>query len=357
MDKIKVGIVGTGAMANTHAKRYSQIKDTKVYACFDLDRRRSRDFARRHNVAMCVSSLVELIDLVDAVSVVTPDAQHGEISLQVLKAGKHLMCEKPLTSNLVEARRVARAAMAANRNSGAVHMINFSYRDSSAIQEAIKIVVRGDLGEIRHVHGNYLQSWLTSDNWGHWQDPKFLWRLQTGKGVLGDLGCHLLDLVTVVAGDIESLGCTLTTFPKIDARGYRRTKVGKAILDANDSAVIRLHFADGAHGLCHTTRWATGHCNSINLSVHGTNGAVRIDLDAGYDKLFLCIGSDRHQQIWQTRTIRSTPNTFMRFIRSIQKGRQDQPDVIRGAQVQSYLDACERSAKLGGRTATIRKWT
>jgi predicted dehydrogenase len=239
-------------------------------------------------------------------------------------------------------------------------MINLSYRDSSAVQEAIKIVARGELGEIRHVHGHYLQSWLAgTTSWGHWQDPNWLWRLQTAQGsmgVLGDLGCHLLDLLTAVAGDVDTVESRLTTFPKVDRKGTQRTSLGATRLDANDTATIQLKFANGAAGVCHTTRWATGHMNSIFLGVHGTDGALRIDLDQGKDKLQLCRGRNKAVGRWSTRTIRTTPSIYQRFIRSIQTRRQDQPDVPRGAQIQSLLDACQRSSQQNGKPTRVRKW-
>lgn len=359
MARIKVGIVGTGGMANMHARRYREIRGVQLHACYDVDAGCAADFAQRHEIGRVMSSLDDVIDTCDGISVVTPDAFHAPISVRTLDAGKHLLCEKPLTKTLSEARRVARSAVQSQRRHGTVHMINFSYRDSSAVQGAMKIVRRGDLGEIRHVHGSYLQSWLAATMWGHWQDPNFLWRLQSAKGstgVLGDVGCHLLDTVTAVAGDVESVDCSLSTFPKLDRKGRRRQSLGKAKLDANDTAIIRLVFSSGAVGVCHTSRWATGHTNSVALSVHGTDGALRIDLDQGYDKLFLCLGKNIHQPHWTTRTLRSTPNIYQRFIKSIKTGKPDQPDVVRGAQVQSYLDACQVSSKKNGVTTRIRKW-
>ena len=174
--------------------------------------------------------------------------------------------------------------------------------------------------------------------------------------MLGDLGCHLLDLVTVVAGDLEAVDCACAAFPKIDKRGRPRTTLRGAKLDANDTTVIRLHFAGGVLGVCHATRWATGHTNSIDLSVYGTEDALRIDLDEGFDKLYLCLGKNKDKARWTARTIRPTPSVYQRFIRSIQTGNRDQPDVVRGARVQSYLDACERSARQKGRSTRIRTW-
>ena len=359
MRRIKVGIIGTGGMAHRHARRYAEIRGIELSACYDVNQALAREFARRHDIQRVASSADDCFELSDAVSIVTPDAFHAPLSVRALETGKHLLCEKPLTTTLAEARRVARTASRAARRAGTLHMINFSCRDSSAVQAAIKIVQRGDLGDIRHVHASYLQSWLTGTMWGSWEDPKFLWRLQTAKGssgVLGDLGCHLLDLITIVAGDVESLDCRLANFPKTDKRNRSRSTAGGSPLDANDTASMRLQFNSGAVGICHTTRWATGHTNSVELSVHGTEGALRIDLDAGDDKLFLCLGKNRNSPRWTTRTIRPTPDIYQRFIRSIKSTVPDQPDIVRGAQVQSYLDACQRSADKGGTTAKIRSW-
>ena len=358
MEKIKIGIIGTGGMGGKHARIFREIRGVELFMCYDVDKTRARDFSRKYGFSRCAASAEELIDACDAINVVTPDEFHAELSLQILNAGKHLLCEKPLATNLTDARRVAQRAIKSQR-SGSAHMINFSYRDSSAVQEAIRCVQHGDLGDIRHVHCNYLQSWLVSSVWGSWDSPSFLWRLQTSRGstgVLGDVGCHILDLATAVAGDLEAVDCVLATFPKSDRRGRKRRRLQGGELDANDTAIIRLHFANGALGVCHTTRWATGHLNSINVSVHGTQGALRIDLDEGFDRLYICYGKNVNPARWTVRKVRATPNVYRRFVRWIRSGEPDQPDIVRGAQIQSYLDACFRSARGNGKLTRTRTW-
>jgi predicted dehydrogenase len=172
---------------------------------------------------------------------------------------------------------------------------------------------------------------------------------------LGDLGCHILDFTTAVAGDLKTVRCALRTFPKIDRRGRKHTHLGGKPLDANDSVLIELSFTGGALGACQTTRWATGHANTVALEVHGTRGALAINLDDGWDVLRVCLGRDVDTNTWKTRKIKPTPSNYQRFIRAIRTAQPDQPDIIRGAQVQAYLDACERSAH-SGRAETIRSW-
>jgi predicted dehydrogenase len=292
---------------------------------------------------------------VDAVTVVTPDRHHLAPSLAALAAGKHLLCEKPLAPTLADARRLARAA----RRAGVIHMINFLYRGSAAFQRAVQLARTGRLGALRHLHSFYLQSWLTSTMWGHWTTESLLWRLQTDAGsggVLADIGCHILDLTTAVAGDVARVRCDLRTFPKIDPTGRTITTWKDRPLDANDTAIIELEFTHGAVGLVQTTRWATGHRNHLRLEAHGTDGALMFDLDRDWHALDLCLGRDRHAARWLTRQLKPAPSVYERFIRAIRTGRPDQPDLVRGAQVQAYLDACERSAK-SGRWETVRPWT
>jgi len=354
--KIKLGIVGTGSMANMHAENFHKIADVELTSCHDVVADCAATFARKHGFKHVAKSLDELLDQVDAVSVVTPDRFHAEPSIAVLRSHRHLFCEKPLTVTLDEAHKVAAAAEKASRH-GVIHMVNFSYRYSAAFLKAIELVASGTLGPIRHVRSFYLQSWLASDMWGHWTSDRWQWRLQTAAGsggVLGDIGCHILEMTTAVAGDVARVRCDLRTFPKIDdGKPFTEWKGKK--LDANDSAVITLEFDHSGVGLVETTRWATGHKNHLRLEAHGTEGALRFDLDDDPHRLELCLGKDKDTATWKPETLTPPPSLYQRFIHAIRTGRAEQPDVPRGAQIQAYLDACDRSAK-SERWETVRDW-
>jgi predicted dehydrogenase len=347
MKKIKLGIIGTGGMANFHASDFGKIAGVELTACLDVVPGRAEAFAQKHGFKHATGNIDELLEQVDAVSIVTPDRFHAKPTIAALRAGKHVLCEKPLTVTLAEARKVAAEAQKAGKR-GVIHMTNFSYRKSAAFQKAIELVAAGKLGALRHVHSFYLQCWLSSDVWGNWSKEGWLWRLQTAAGsggVLGDIGCHILDLTTAVAGDVARVRCDLRTFPKIDPHGQPVTEWQGQKLDANDTAIIELEFANGAVGVVHTTRWATGHNNHLRLEAHGTDGALMFDLDRGHDKIDTCLHADKNKAHWTTETLAPTPSNFERFIHAIRTGKPDQPDILRGAQVQAYLDACERSAK------------
>lgn len=345
--KIKIGILGTGGMANAHAGSYAKQAGVELTSCLDVVPGRADDFAKKHGFKHVASDLEQLIDQCDAISVVTPDRYHGEPSIKILGAGKHLLCEKPLTIELEEAKQVARAAQSAGEK-GVIHMTNFSYRSSAAFQEAMKIVRSGKLGYLRHTHSFYLQTWLSADVWGNWSNEGFLWRLDQrfSGGVLGDVGCHILDMTTAIAGDVKRIRCDLKTFPKVHD-GELVTEHNGKNLDANDSAILQLEFADGSLGLVQTTRWATGHPNHLRCEVHGTDGALCVDLDKSYTSIDLCTGKNRDKAAWKTKELKPTPSNYERFIKAIKTGKQDQPDILRGAQIQAYLDAAERSAKSG----------
>jgi predicted dehydrogenase len=354
MKHIRIGIIGTGGMANSHAEAYRKHDGVELAACLDVVPGRAEDFARRHGFKHVASSLEDLLHHVDAVSIVTPDRFHAEQSIASLHAGKHLLCEKPLAVSLDEARRVAAAAQAA----GVIHMTNFSYRGSAAFQRAIALAGEGQLGELRHVHSFYLQSWLSSDVWGNWTKEHWLWRLQSNgglDGVLGDIGCHILDLTTAVAGDVERIRCDLRNFPKISPTGHAVTEWDGKKLDANDTAIIEVEFANGAVGIVQATRWASGHANHLRLEAHGTNGALMFDLDRDWNKIDLCLDKDRHRLAWSTYALKPAPTVYERFLRAIRSGKPEQPDILRGAQIQAYLDACLRSAK-SGQWETISPW-
>ncbi|MEM9424705.1 MAG: Gfo/Idh/MocA family oxidoreductase, partial [Spirochaetota bacterium] len=277
---------------------------------------------------------------------------HEKLSIAALKAGKHVLCEKPLALNYAEARRMVVAA----RNSGLQNMVNFSYRDAPALQHARQLVSDGVIGEVLHLEARYLQSWLSSRVWGDWRsDPAWLWRLSSqhgSKGVLGDIGVHILDFASYPVerqtGPIEAVHCTLQTFS-----GVKGEQLGEYTLDANDSAVINARFANGALASIHTSRWATGHINALYLGVYGTKGGIKIDLDESPDMLRLCDEQHKDQAQWQMLSCPPTPNNYERFVRSIRTGRAEAPDFGRGAEIQKLLDACFSSHAERGRLQEV----
>ena len=333
---VRIAIIGTGGMAGNHARRFHDIPGCQVVAALDINRQRLEAFAIEHRIPALFDSIDTLLawNQFDAVSIVTPDAFHTAQSIRCLKAGKHVLCEKPLALNHADALKMVAAA----RKAGVINMVNFSYRDWPAIQAVAKLVSSGRLGQLRHIEASYLQSWLPSKIWGDWRTTSaWLWRLSTkhgSRGVLGDVGVHIVDFATFPAGPIKSVYGKLKTFAK--AKGNR---VDEYVLDANDSAVMTVEFANGALGTIHTTRWSGGHANRLFLKISGTKGSVEIDSERSTTSYKISIGSDLDQARWKEVATKPTPNNYARFVQSIRTGKQDQPDFARGAEVQKILDA------------------
>jgi predicted dehydrogenase len=237
--------------------------------------------------------------------------------------------------NYPEAMTMVKAA----KSKRVINMVNLSYRNAPAIQKAHQMIADGELGTIVHVDASYLQSWLVSIQWGDWRtSPGLAWRLSKrhgSMGVLGDVGIHLFDFASYAVGGVKSVNAHLKTFTKVKGK-----RLGEYVLDANDTALMQVEFKNGALGMLHATRWATGHLNSIQLLVCGTKGALRINLDRATDKLDLSIGKDLDPAKWKELKCPKTPSIAQRFIKSIRTGVNDQPDFQRGAEVQKILDAC-----------------
>ena len=341
---VRLAIIGTGSMARTHAAEFLRIRDCRVVAACDIDRTRAEAFAGKFGIPAVCGGVAELLarDDIDAVTIVTPDADHAATALRCLRAGKHVLCEKPLALSHREALRMVAAA----RRAGTVNMVNLSYRNWAALEGVARAVRGGEIGEVRHVEASYLQAWLPSRVWGDWRKtPALLWRLSRrhgSRGVLGDLGVHLVDFATHPAGPITRVHCRLRAFPK--ARGGR---VGEYVLDANDSAVMSVEFAGGAVGVLHTTRWCAGHPNRLFLRIAGTRGCVELDSDRSTTAYRVCAGRDLDACAWRERRAPAVPSIYRRFITAIRAGRAGQPDFARGAEVQKVLDACMASDARG----------
>ena len=343
---IRLAIIGTGGMANGHAASFASIKGCKVIACCDIVPGRARAFAEKHKIPAFYEDTREMLkkEKLDGVSIVTTDRAHAPAALLAIAAGVHVMCEKPLADNLRDARRMAAAA----RRKKLLTAVNFSYRNNPATQLAAQLVAAGRLGRILHVEGSYLQSFLASKCWGDWHTREaFLWRLSTkhgSAGVLGDIGVHLYDLAAFVVGDFAELASILKTFDK----GVKR--IGPYILDANDSVVTTVRFQNGAIGTLHTSRWATGHSNTVALRVYGDKGALDLNLDRPPpETLRVCFGKNVDLVKWEPVRCPPTPGMYRRFVTSLKTGKQGQTSFEGGAKIQAYLHASFVSSRRNGR--------
>jgi predicted dehydrogenase len=157
---------------------------------------------------------------VDVVDICTPGDSHAPIAVAAARAGKAVFCEKPLANSVKE----AEAMLAAVEKAGVTHMICHNYRRVPAVLLASQIISSGQIGDVRHFRGTYLQDWIT--------DPKFplVWRLdrrKAGSGALGDIGAHVVDLARFLVGEIAEVAGDLRTFvpkrPLPGAPGRRGT--------------------------------------------------------------------------------------------------------------------------------------
>ncbi|MDQ0419304.1 putative dehydrogenase [Peteryoungia aggregata LMG 23059] len=333
---IRLLILGTGGMANTHAMNFSTIPDVQLVAAVDLDLATVRAFAARHDIPNTFTSLEKAIAWgeFDAVTNVTPDRVHYPTTLKLLAAGKHVMCEKPLAENYAKADEMATAA----EKSGLVNMVNLTYRNVAPVQKARQMVIGGEIGKVRHIEASYLQSWLVSKAWGDWAtESQWLWRLSTkhgSNGVLGDVGIHILDFAGYgAATDIDHVFARLKTFDKAPGN-----KIGEYDLDANDSFTMTAEFANGAMGVIHASRWATGHLNELRLRVHGDKGALEVIHRVDGSTLKACLRDDVEQGVWREIEVAPVETNYQKFIAAIQSGHAQDPNFRHAANLQKILD-------------------
>lgn len=333
---MRLVILGTGGMANQHASHFASIDGVDIVGAVDIDRGRLEAFAARHRIPRRFTSLDEALDWgeFDAATNVTPDRVHHATTLALARAGKHVLCEKPLAENHADALEMTEAA----ERAGIINMVNLTYRNGGPLQRAREMVLAGEVGTVRHVEASYLQSWLVSNAWGDWRtEPQFLWRLSKkhgSNGVLGDIGIHILDFASYGAGlDVAHVFCRLKAFDK--APGNR---IGDYDLDANDSFTMSVDFSNGALGVIHASRWATGHLNELRLLVCGEKGALDVKTRLDGSTLHACLGEDTATAIWREIHVDVPKTNYQRFVEAVRTGINQEPSFRHAANLQKVLD-------------------
>ncbi len=335
---IRLLVLGTGGMAKAHATAFALDPRVELVGACDVVPGRAAEFAKAYGMAKSFEDLDAAIAWggFDAATNVTPDAIHHPTTMKLLKAGKHVLCEKPLAENFALADEMARAAQKA----GVINMVNLTYRNVAALHVARRLVTEGTLGRIRHVEASYRQSWLVGNHWGDWKTlPMWLWRLSQkhgSKGVLGDVGIHILDFASFgCSSELVAVQPRLKTFHKADG-----DKIGEYPLDANDSAVMTVEFANGALGIIQASRFMTGHDNELHLRIHGDKGAVEVKHFEGWTELRACTGEDVNTMAWRAIKAEPVETNYRRFINAIAAGKNLEPDFRHAAGLQRVLDLC-----------------
>jgi predicted dehydrogenase len=186
-----------------------------------------------------------------------PNDLHAEPSIAAAEAGKHVVCEKPLGRTADESFEIWQRVAA----TGVKHMCAFNYRFVPAIRLARELIDAGEIGEIRHFRGSYLQDWGDDPGLDTWR----FHASEAGSGALGDLGAHVVDLAHFLVGGIASVSALTTTFV-----------ADREVDDAVEAAVA---FENGAVGTIEATRLALGHRNGLVWELNGSKASLAFDLE------------------------------------------------------------------------------
>ncbi len=337
-EPVRILVLGTGHMANRHAQVFNQNPHATVVAGVDVQAETLATFNAKHGIAHAFHDLDEAIAWgeFDAVANATPDPVHKSTTLKLAEAGKPVFCEKPLAETYEDALEMTEAM----ESRGLVNMVNLRYRALPQIAKAQAMVASGAIGEVRHIEAAYLQSWLVGNQWGDWRtEPRWLWRLSGrhgSKGVLGDIGIHILDSAMHVAGVRPvSVHCRLKTFPKAP-----NNRIDDYELDVNDSFMMSLEMDNGALAAVHASRFATGYANAKQISVFGTMGGLEITFESEVSALRACLGEDIHTQTWREVECPVVPLTYDWFVDAVRSGINGEPSFRHTANLQKVLDLC-----------------
>ncbi|WP_265521968.1 Gfo/Idh/MocA family protein [Oerskovia flava] len=266
------GIIGTGFMGGVHA-RAVRASGGAVVAVAGSDAAGAREGAAQLGAAAAAPDPQSLIDDpdVDVVHICTPNYLHVPLAEAALRAGKHVVCEKPLATDVEGAVRLAELADAARETDGRVTVVPFAYRFHPMVREARELVRNGAVGTVSLVHGSYLQDWLLNASDDNWRvDPA----LGGASRAFGDIGSHFCDLLEFTTGQrIVRLVAQQTTVNPLrgDAQG------GQHRVRTEDAVTLQYATDAGALGTAVISQVSAGRKNRLYLEISGSRSTLSFD--------------------------------------------------------------------------------
>jgi predicted dehydrogenase len=358
---IGVGMLGYAFMGRAHANGYKTLAYMtwppplmpELVAIAGRDEEAVTEAAARFGFERAVTDWQELIadERIGLFDNSGPNNLHAEPTIAAAEAGKHVICEKPLGRDAEESYETWQRVQAA----GVKHMCAFNYRFVPAVRLARQIIEAGELGEIHHFRGRYLQEWgATTDA---------VWRFDkaaAGSGANGDLAAHVADLARYLVGDVAEVSALSATF-----------QPGREVDDAVEAAVA---FENGAVGTIEATRFATGRKNALQWEINGSKGSLAFDLErlnelrhsdggSGFRDILVSEPGHPFWEHWwpQGHTI-GWEHTFVHELHHLLTAIREDTDVApHGATLQDgyraaeICDAIARSADSGKREAVLNR--
>ncbi len=311
---INVGLVGYGFMGRTHsnafraAPHFFDLPYTSVLkAVCGRNRERTDAFAANwgyESVETDWRRLVERNDI-DIIDIASTNDTHAAIAIAAAKAGKAVLCEKPLGRSATEAEAMV-AAVEANQ---VPNMVWYNYRRVPAVQLARQFIDEGRLGRIFHYRAKFLQDWTISADLP--QGGEGLWRLDAevaGSGVTGDLLAHCIDTALWLNGPIESVSGTTETF--VRQRQHQLTGRLEAV-HIDDASAFLARFANGSLGTFEATRCACGHKALYTFEINGEHGSVAWDLHDLHRLSFFDHRDDGRTRGWRSIHVTDSDHPYM----------------------------------------------
>jgi predicted dehydrogenase len=281
---IGIGVVGMGWMGDVHSRAYRLAPDRfhdrgiepRLVACADVDAGPGRGRPRAVRLRAGDDRVAERVDdpAIEAISVTAPNAAHLEVIEAALAAGKHVLCEKPVGRTPEET--IAAADLA--RRTDRVTLAGYNYRWAPLVQRAHELIAAGEIGELTHYRGRFLN--------GYAKDPNGVlsWRFlaEQGYGTLSDLLSHAIDMALLLGGPIAEVVGNRATFiaerplPRLGGTHYDTAAADdpRGAVTNEDYVGALVRFANRAQGTLEACRVITGSACDLGFEVHGTRGAL-----------------------------------------------------------------------------------
>lgn len=321
-EKVNVGLVGASFMGKAHSQAYHDVNFyfdgipavVQKVLC-DINEDLVKEKAEKYHWENYMTSFQDMVQRpdIDLVDVCVPGNLHKDVVLAAARAGKDILCEKPLANSLSETREMRDAA----NKAGIKAMVGFCYRRVPAVQLAKKLISEGAIGKINQVRAVYLQDFI--------MDPKFplIWRLKkeiAGSGALGDLGAHIIDLARYLVGEFDNVVGMEKTFIKkrplpsqmsgLSASSNESAAMGDVTVD--DATLFLANFKNGAIGSFEATRFAGGHKNDECIEINGSEGSIRFRFERMNELEYFSIRDDIQVQGFRNILVTESDHPYMK---------------------------------------------